>query len=129
MQEKCRSTWIHKLRSCKLNFSDSPAYNYLTVLYKSKISTAFFCEKTPKKALSTLPPSRFVASYIHLRARHALIRRPRRVCVFPRPQNWFQQLLENIYIYFFFEPSQPNTIQGIISVVNSLRPRLVSFRK
>ena len=35
------------------------------------------------------------AFYLHLRARHELARWPRRAWVFPRPQNWFQQLLNN----------------------------------
>ena len=35
------------------------------------------------------------AFYLHLRAHRELARRPRRVWVFPRPQNWFQQLLNN----------------------------------
>ena len=48
----------HESRSSKLNFSDSPAY-YSTVLHKYK-SSAVFCKKTPKKALSTTLPSRFV---------------------------------------------------------------------
>jgi len=39
-----------------------------------------------------LPLSAF---YLHLRARCQFARRPRRPWVFPRPQNWSQQLLNN----------------------------------
>ena len=35
------------------------------------------------------------AFYLHLRACRELARRPRRAWVFPRPQNWFQQLLNS----------------------------------
>ena len=48
----------HESRSSKLNFSDPSAY-YTTVLHKYN-SPAVFCEKTPKKALSTTLPLRFV---------------------------------------------------------------------
>ena len=48
----------HESRSSKLNFSDYPAY-YSTVLHKHK-SPAIFCEKRPKRVLSTTLPSRFV---------------------------------------------------------------------
>ena len=35
------------------------------------------------------------ALYLNLRARRQFARRPRRAWVFPRPQNWFQELLNN----------------------------------
>ena len=66
------------------------------------------------------------AFYLHLRARRALDRRPRRARVFPRLQNWFQQLLKNNSLIIL---SHANTIQGIPGVVNSLQPCLVSCRK
>ena len=58
-RESTEQHGCYESRSIKLNCSDSPAY-YMTIHHKYN-HPAVFWEKTPKKALSTMLPSRFVS--------------------------------------------------------------------
>jgi len=55
----------------------------------------FFARRHRSRCLQLRYLQGLSAFYLHLRARRELARRPRRSWVFPRPQNWFQQLLNN----------------------------------
>ena len=70
----------------------------LIIIRQSSINIAiqqFFARRQRRRRFQLRYLQSLSVFYLSLRARRELARQPRRAWVFPRPQNWFEQLLNN----------------------------------
>ena len=70
----------------------------LLIIRQSSINIAiqqFFARRQQRRCLQLCHLQSLSAFYLPLRAHRELVHQPRRAWVFPRPRNWFEQLLNN----------------------------------